>query len=112
LHTKLETEIVAAVPLHVTPASPETLSLAVPFTPIAPAARAIVAPLLGEDTVRLGGVSSRFTVADVCALSPAASVTVPGTFWPTTSFDTVTADGQFTIGDTEGVQVNFTVAAE
>ena len=66
-----------------------TLLLAVPLTPMEVVLRLMVELLVGEATVMTGGVSSRFTVTDAVATSPAVSVTVPEMTWPAPSVETI-----------------------
>src|SRR5579863_6419646 len=85
LQLKLEPEIVAAAPLHVTPATPDKASPSVPETPMDGVLRAIADPLGGDPIVMLGGVLSNLTVIDALVLLPALSTTVPVTTWFFTS---------------------------
>lgn len=81
LQLKLDPESEAAVPLHVTVATPETPSVSVPLIPIVDVPKAIVEPLAGELVLTTGYVLSRLTVTDALALYPPVSVTVPEMIW-------------------------------
>jgi hypothetical protein len=67
-------EMLAAVPLHVTPATPESTSLTVPLT--CSAELAAVEPFAGDVIAITGAVLSILSVTDAVALSPIASVAV------------------------------------
>ena len=54
VQVKFEPERVAGTPLHVTPATPERLSLSLPFTPIVAVLRLMVDPPSGEAMVTVG----------------------------------------------------------
>ena len=85
---------VAAVPLQVTDATPDTPSVWFPAMPMEAVLRAIVDPLLGEATERTGLVLSKLTVTEALVLFPAVSVAVPETTRFATSVLTVCAGVQ------------------
>jgi hypothetical protein len=104
-------ERVACVPLQDTAVTPEVASASTPLTLIEEVLSAIVDPLAGELTLRVGGVLSSRTVAEAVELFPAASMTVPGTAKFAASTVIVCGIGQLTMGDIDGVHANETVTS-
>jgi hypothetical protein len=98
---------VAAAPLHVTDATPESASETLPDTEAG--VEVNVAPLAGDAMVTTGGVRSIFNVTVAVAVSPAASVTVPVIVWLAPAVLTIWDAGQLAIGADPGVQVKLTV---
>jgi hypothetical protein len=85
----------AAIPLHVTAATPDRRSVAVPLN--ANAEAFTTALLAGELMVRTGGVLSRLMVALALLLLPATSVAVPAITCPAPSVVTTCGPGQVAI---------------
>ena len=110
VHVKLEPEVVAAVPLHLTEATPDRLSLSLPLIPVDGVPKVIIDPLIGDKTASSGGVLSKLIVADALAVLPAKSVAVPVTTCCTPSLATVCGAGQIATPETESLHRKVTVA--
>ena len=63
--------------MHVTPARPEVVSLAMPTTVMDAVLKLMVDPFAGDEIATLGGVLSNLTVMDAGAVLPARSTAVP-----------------------------------
>jgi len=79
VHAKEPPVTVPAVPLQVTPATPDKASVTLPLT--FSDDDVSVAPFAGDVMVKTGGVRSMFNVTLAVLVFPAVSVTVPVMTW-------------------------------
>jgi hypothetical protein len=110
VHVKLEPEVAAAAPLHLTETTPDRLSLSLPLIPTEGVPKVMMDPLIGDNTASSGGVLSTLIVADALAVLPAKSVAVPVTTCCTPSLATVCEAGQTATPETESLHRKVTVA--
>jgi hypothetical protein len=110
LHEKLEPLSVAAVPLQVALATPESASEREPDTNSEDDETML--PSVGEAIDKSGELLSILTTIFVVAELPALSVTVPVIICPKPSLEIVSAAGQLAMGKVPCVQVNVTTTLE
>jgi hypothetical protein len=104
---KVPTFKLAGVPLQVTLAMPERVSVTIPA--IVCEALNDELPLLGDVIEIVGGVLSIFSVTFAVADVPALLVAVPEMTWLAPSVVTICGDGQVAIPEPASVQVKLTV---
>jgi hypothetical protein len=110
LQEKLPPLFDMAVPLQVSVAIPDKVSLTVPVELMVDTEK--ISPSVGETTLSTGGVVSMFKLTFAVAVVPNASVTVPLKTWFAPSDETTCEAGQLVIATLPGVQVKVTVTAE